>query len=504
MQYRSHPDEFESLFRSGREPEAYFTGSFSEVVTAAPGAAKLDPEPGNASGLFSGNHKTDNSIRRRPNSHAITFISLFIFSVILYFRPYELIPALSSFKSIAFYSGIITLAIFLVTQIITEGNLTARPREINLALLLVLAALLSMPLAIDPGGAWKTFNEIFIKAMMIFIVFVNVVRTERRLKLMLLLALSVSVYLSLWALHDYQYGIFKIGSAENQTLRIAGSIGGLFENSNDLALHLCTMMPIAIVMALAERGLVKRLAFLSIGVLMIAAIVVTFSRGGFIALMAAGAVLARKLGRKSTMLTIATFVIGAVLFVALLPGGYAGRLGTILHSSADVTGSASQRTEVLKRSILVALRYPIFGVGMGNFHYKSVHELETHNAYTQVGSELGLAALVIYIMFLLHPIKRLREIELALFQQKQSSYSYYLSIGLQASLIAFMFGSFFGAVAYQWYVYYLVGYAVVLRKIVYNKDEKRANSLVSMEVKSPDIFTTNADGFETNYNGRAI
>ena len=34
---------------------------------------------------------------------------------------------------------------------------------------------------------------------------------------------------------------------------------------------------------------------------------------------------------------------------------------------------------------------------------------------------------------------------------------YYLSIGLQASLVRFMFASFFGAVAYQWYVYYLVG-----------------------------------------------
>ena len=41
---------------------------------------------------------------------------------------------------------------------------------------------------------------------------------------------------------------------------------------------------------------------------------------------------------------------------------------------------------------------------------------------------------------------------------------YYLSIGLQASLVGFMVSSFFGAVAYQWYVYYLVGYAVCLHR----------------------------------------
>src|SRR5215213_5134369 len=35
--------------------------------------------------------------------HGLTFASLFLFTVVLYLRPYELIPALSSFKSMAFY-----------------------------------------------------------------------------------------------------------------------------------------------------------------------------------------------------------------------------------------------------------------------------------------------------------------------------------------------------------------------------------------------------------------
>src|ERR1051326_9427829 len=42
------------------------------------------------------------------NGHGLTFIALFIFSVILYFRPYELIPALESFTSMAFFFGVLT------------------------------------------------------------------------------------------------------------------------------------------------------------------------------------------------------------------------------------------------------------------------------------------------------------------------------------------------------------------------------------------------------------
>jgi O-antigen ligase len=158
-------------------------------------------------------------------------------------------------------------------------------------------------------------------------------------------------------------------------------------------------------------------------------------------------------------------VFAVILFVALAPGAFSSRLSTIFNSSADLTGSSSQRTEVLKRSVWVALRYPLFGVGIGNFRHKSPRNLETHNAYTQVGAELGIAAMVVYIMFLIHPLRRMRLIEKESSPDSDRRWFYYLSIGLQASLVGFMFASFFGAVAYQWYVYYLVGYAVCLHRL---------------------------------------
>ena len=97
--------------------------------------------------------------------------------------------------------------------------------------------------------------------------------------------------------------------------------------------------------------------------------------------------------------------------------------------------------------------------------HKSPRNLETHNAYTQVAAEMGIAAMVVYILFLIHPIRRLRLIEKESYTQPDRRRFYYLSIGLQASLVGFMFASFFGAVAYQWYVYYLVGYAVCLHRL---------------------------------------
>jgi O-antigen ligase len=89
----------------------------------------------------------------------------------------------------------------------------------------------------------------------------------------------------------------------------------------------------------------------------------------------------------------------------------------------------------------------------------------THNAYTQVAAELGLAAVIFYIGFIVTPLKSLRKIELSRSNKNRRNTSYYLAIGMQASLIGFIVSSFFASVAYQWYVYYLVAYSICLRRM---------------------------------------
>lgn len=407
--------------------------------------------------------ETERWLRRR--GHTISFALLFIFSIILYYRPYEMIPALRSLTQMAFYEGLVLLVVYAITQLSLEGNLTARPREVNLVLLLILAALLSMPLAVSLPDAWEKFTGMLLKTVLIFIVIVNVVRTELRLRMLLLLVLVVSIYLSVNAINDYRMGVFGTGAVESHDARIAGSIKGIFENSNDLAMHMVSMIPIAVALGLGSRNVLKKLIYLGATGLMVGAVVVTFSRGGFIGLVAASLLLVRRLGKKNRVATTGAMAFAVIMFLALAPGAFSNRLGTIFNSSADLTGSSSQRTEVLKRSVWVALRYPLTGVGIGNFKHKSPRNLETHNAYTQVAAEMGLAAMVVYILFLVHPLKRLRLIENESYSKEEQSRFYYLAIGLQGSLVGFMVASFFGAVAYHWYVYYLVGYAVCLHRL---------------------------------------
>ncbi|HEY0003473.1 MAG TPA: O-antigen ligase family protein [Pyrinomonadaceae bacterium] len=390
--------------------------------------------------------------------HTLSFLGLLLFTATLYFRPYEFISSLAGFRSMAFWLAVATLVVFLPTQLAVEGTLSVLPREVKLVLLLCLLGLLSVPFAIEPGEAWPAFLD-YAKVVTMFVVMVNVVRTEGRLRKIIWLALLVSLVLSANALNDYRTGNLKLGGN-----RILGVISGLFDNPNDLALHLVTMIPLALGLLWAARALSGKLIYGLCALLMTAATVVTFSRGGFLALACASFTLAWKLGRRNRLAVVLLFLFMGIMFFALVPHDYTGRLLSSFGGDLD-GGSAGARQNLLLKSIIVTATRPLLGIGMNNFHILSIHEQVTHNAYTQVGSEMGVPAMLIYIMFMLFSLKRLRQIERETLETRKQTRIYYLSVALQASLIGYMVASFFASVAYLWYVYYLVGYALCLHRL---------------------------------------
>lgn len=452
--------DYEPVTRSTRRPSALASDDAS-----AEEAWPLKPERASVEALHeatdeapppASNGKGKFSLKR---GHALTYVALFLFTVILYARPAEFYPSPLT-VSIAFYIGVVVLLCYAPSQLAVEGTLTARPREVNLVLLFCLAGLLSIPLAMEPAEAWTMFSDTFIRCVFIFIIIVNAVRTELRLKALLVLSLVVGCWLSVSALNDYRLGLMTV-----EGYRVAGRGSGIFGNSNDMALFLVTMVPLAIALLFGTRGLLRKVVYGACAALMMAAIVLTFSRGGFLGLLLSLAILSWKLGRRHRMTILLLSVFIVAFFLLFAPGNYALRLASIFIPSLDPVGSSSMRQQLLLRSIIVAVRHPLFGIGMGNFHIVSFNELVSHNAYTQVAAEMGAIALLLYTMFIVHPLRRLRQIERETFETRSGSHFYYLAVGMQASLAGYMVSSFFVSVAYLWYIYYLVGYAVCLRRL---------------------------------------
>jgi len=393
------------------------------------------------------------------NGHTLTYVGLYLFSIMVFFRPYELVSSLSFLSETAFYFALATLVVYIPTQFSTEGSLTMLSTEVKCILILTFLALITIPIAKDPTTAWTTFNEPFIKAALMFIVMVNVLRTRRRLTGLMWVSLSVGLYLSYTALDLSLKGELKV-----EGYRVEVAVSGLFENPNDLALHLVMMTPIAICLGLASRSKLMRWVYFLMAALFVGANTVTYSRGGFLGLIAISAVLTWKLGRRQRLnVSIAAIVFGG-LFILLAPGNYGLRILSIFIPGLDPVGSHDARRELLERSIIVTLRNP-WGIGIGNFPIVGFRNLVTHNSYTQVSSELGLLGLAAYLIFMVSPFRKLGAIERALYAKNQYDWFYYLSIGLQASIVGYMVSSFFVSVAYNWFIYYLIAYAVAFRRI---------------------------------------
>ena len=394
------------------------------------------------------------------HGHAFSYAALFLFTIILYARPAEFYPSALT-ASIALLAGIATLVFFIPTQLSLEGTLTARPREVNLVLLFCLTGLISIPFAINREEAWVEFSGTFIRCIVIFVVIINVVRTEARLKGLIFLAMAAGIWLSVEAINDYRLGLMTV-----EGYRAAGRGTGIFGNTNDMALHLVTILPISIALMLGSKGVARKLLYGVCAAVMTAAIVLSYSRGAFIGMLIVLLFIAWKLGRQRRLEIVFAVLGFAGVIVLLAPDKYGSRLLSIFIPSLDAEGSADSRRGELFRSIYVALRHPLLGIGMGNYQPEMSYKgLVTHNSYTQVAAEMGMTALACYVMFVVTPLKKLGQIARETFETRRDSRFYYLALGLQTSLIAYLISSFFLSVAYVWYVFYLVGYAVCLRRL---------------------------------------
>jgi O-antigen ligase len=465
MQRRQPHNDYQPVTRSG-SPRSSKSGH--SLVDVWPTKSETDAArgaPQAAEEVLDAVHLTpalqDNSSATfLKHGHAFSYAALFLFTLILYARPAEFYPSPLT-ASIALLVAIATLGFYIPTQFSLEGTLTARPREVNLVLVFCLMGLLSVPLAINPQEAWAEFSGTFVRCVVIFVVMVNIVRTESRLKGLLFLAMGAGIWLSVQAINDYRLGLLTV-----EGYRAAGRGTGIFGNTNDMALHLVTILPISVALFFGSKGIARKLVYGACAAMMIAATVLSYSRGAFIGMLVALLFIAWKLGRQRRLEIVFALLGFAGVIVLLAPDKYGSRLLSIFVPSLDPEGSADSRRGELFRSIYVALRHPLLGIGMGNYQPEmSYNGLVTHNSYTQVASEMGMTALACYTMFIVTPLRKLGQMARETFDTRRDSPFYYLTLGLQASLIAYLISSFFLAVAYVWYVYYLVGYAVCLTRM---------------------------------------
>jgi O-antigen ligase len=194
-----------------------------------------------------------------------------------------------------------------------------------------------------------------------------------------------------------------------QTSRIAGGPG----DPNYLAQFLATNVPLALYLYSATAEFFRKLVWIAAIGILFAGTVVTFSRGGMMAL-AGGTIVWLLLTRKDRMRRLA--ILSAIaLAVILVMGEQFSTLGNYLGAAlaaptAEGVGSPA-RVSVYPAAAKMILDHPVLGVGMYGFLYQSEnyggpHNV-AHNMLLEVGTGMGLTGLGLFLLILVGSLRDL-------------------------------------------------------------------------------------------------
>jgi O-antigen ligase len=285
--------------------------------------------------------------------------------------------------------------------------------------------------------------------------------------------------------------------------RLEGVIGGIYSNPNDLAFAIVLTLPFCLAFLLStKRTLVK---FCWAGGILIMAFTLfkTASRAGFITLLISGAVCLWHFGVKGRRFyLIAASALAVVLLLAVAGGPLVRRMAAIggkgdTEAEALAYDSYEARKDLMSLALHGIARYPILGMGTGDFQVYSGSWHDVHVAYLQIAVEGGIPSLILYLLFFGSGFKNLRE----LLRRRDLDPNTTLFVGaLNSSLVGFVIGALFAPEAYEFFPYFAVAYTSALLAMVRERepapetdsdkrDWRSRYGIVRADAKKPRDFT---------------
>lgn len=322
-----------------------------------------------------------------------------------------------------------------------------------------------------PEIVWSEWIE-FLKVTLLFIFTISVLRTQLHINVLIwALVLSIGFY---GCLEGLKY--ISSGGAH----RIAGLRGHILGDRNELALAFNMLLPlIAYLISISKMKLVK-IGLFCVIVLLIVAIIGTYSRGGTLALIIVGGYF--WLQSKHKVLYAVILAISFTIASNYVPSSWFNRMDTLETAQKD--SSFLGRVLAWKHATMVANDYPITGGGFkagqtsyvwwsydaaGSFNSlidtSQMHTVgfkAAHSIYFQVLGDHGYVGLLMFLSILITAYFKMgKNIRLAKLHESDKSLIQ-LCKYLKVSLIAYCAGGAGVSLAYFDMLYAILALTVVI------------------------------------------
>ncbi|MFA6281063.1 MAG: O-antigen ligase family protein [Candidatus Omnitrophota bacterium] len=268
-----------------------------------------------------------------------------------------------------------------------------------------------------------------------------------------------------------------IGSADKAIL-LQYSKSELFRSSgflghpNIFADFLICWIPLMFFVFSISKDAKKRYLCLSAYLFGVIALILTFSRGGWIAfvvaqLFAMALLIIRKKDRINSILIKAVVVV-SLLLLAALP--FAAKIYQRL-TYYDF-GAGLSRLSLIGESLELIFEHPFVGMGLG--YFMNFNPAPVHNIYLHIASEMGVPALVLFLWFLFKIFKK------GISNLKCSDENVYIfSSGLVVGFLAFCLHGLFepGTIGHQRFllIFFISGLIASIN-MAYNSSEKQRHT----------------------------
>lgn len=266
------------------------------------------------------------------------------------------------------------------------------------------------------------------------------------------------------------------------TVSRSGRLGGLlYYDANDLGLLLVATIPFCVYFLRPQARPATRLASTAVLGLLVYTLVKTGSRGGFIALVACAVYLLFNFD--AIKKTVRLYAVGTMLIFMVMFGGarYWELMASILTPTADYNWTHdSGRKQIWIRGVGYMLQRPFTGVGAKAFEQAEgmisdisvrqqygigVKWSTAHNSFVQVGAELGVIGLTLFLAALYTAWRFLRDIGTPRLSQQAGALGPYCH-ALAGALIAYCVAGFFVSAGYSSFLYTLFALVLGAMKVV--------------------------------------
>ena len=266
---------------------------------------------------------------------------------------------------------------------------------------------------------------------------------------------------------------------------------GRFANPNDFAQVMLMVLPLWWWLARSATGSpVRRVFALMCITFLLIMMATTGSRGSMISLVITALVMFLSARGRSRVVLAAGALAFGLAAALLLPDALRERYVSFLRDNEPeivemsiesareemaATESVEKRRSLLIDSVITTFQHPIFGVGPGVFAVSMGAQAAeageryfaqtTHNTYTQVSSEAGIPALLLYLGILVYSFKATRvQIPASLRQDPRAAEISQAGFALRLCLIAFAVSAMFSSFGYAVFLPTLAGLAVAFQR----------------------------------------